>query len=108
MSYKEKKSYMSQQPAASPLDGKNQTPRNYRKSPPRLAPKILIPETRKETIHRNVQVERPKPFRKLHRTKESFAKASKRGPEGEDGDRGLEENQRKVGRYCDRTQPTRR
>jgi len=32
---------------------------------PRLAPKIIIPQTRKETIHRNVQVERPKPFRRL-------------------------------------------
>jgi len=77
---------MSQQPPASPLYGKNQTPRNHRKSPPRLAPKILIPQTRKETIHSTVKVERPKPFHRLPRTKESFAKASKRGPEGNDND----------------------
>jgi len=30
-------------PPASPLHGKNQTPRVHRKSPPRLAPKIIYP-----------------------------------------------------------------
>ena len=46
-----------------------------------------MPQTRKETIHRNVQVERLKTFGRVPRTKESFAKASKRRPEGEDSDR---------------------
>ena len=69
------------------LIGKIKHPKNHRKSPPRLAPKILIPQTPKETIHRNVQVERRKLFGRLPRTKESFAKASKHGPEGEDSDR---------------------
>jgi len=85
-SYQEKKTYKSQQPPAPPLHGKNQTPRNHRKSPHRLAPKTLIPQICKETIHRKVQVERPKPFRRLPRTKESLAKPSKRGPDGEDSD----------------------
>jgi len=64
-SYEEKKTYKLQQPPASPLHGKNQTPRDHRKSPPRLAPKILIPQTSKEPIHRNLQVERAKPFHRL-------------------------------------------
>jgi len=81
------KTYKSQQPPASPPHRKNQTARNHRKSPSRLAPKILIPQTRKETIPTNVQVERPKPFCRLPQTKESFAKASKRWPEGEDSHR---------------------
>jgi len=33
---------------------------------------------RKETIHRNVQVERPKPFRSLPRIKDKISKATKR------------------------------
>ena len=85
-SHEEKKTYKQQQPPASPPHRKNQTPRNHRKSPPRLALKMLIPQPCKETIHRNVQVERPKPFSRLPRTKESFAKAPKHGPEGEDSD----------------------
>jgi len=38
-------------PPASPLDGKNQTPRLHRKSLPRLAPKIIYPRhVRKQYI----------------------------------------------------------
>jgi len=98
-SYEEKKTHKSQQPHASPPHGKNQAPRNHRKCPPRLGHKILIPQTRKETIHRSVQVERPKPFCKLPKTEESFAKASKRGSEAEDSDRALEESYGNVGRH---------
>jgi len=48
------------------------------------APKILIPQICKETIHKNVQVQRPKPFGRLPRKKESFAKVQNGWPEGED------------------------
>ena len=48
--------------------GKMKHPKSIGKVP-RLAPKIK-PQTCKETIHRNVQVERPKPFRRLTKTKE--------------------------------------
>ena len=47
------------------LMGKNQIPGNHRKSPPRLAPKILIPQTRKEIIHRNEEERDPKPFSRV-------------------------------------------
>jgi len=79
--------------------GKIKHPENHRKSPPHLAPKILIPQTRKETLYRNVQVERPHTFCWLPRTNDSFAKASKRVPEGEDSDSAFEENHWNVGRY---------
>jgi len=71
VSYEEKNTDKSQQPPASPLHGKIQTLGNHRKSPAHLEPKILIPQTRKATIHRDVQVERPKPFHRVHQTKES-------------------------------------
>jgi len=47
------------QPPASPLHGKNQTPRIHRKNAPRLAPEIIIPQTRKEIIHKDVQERYP-------------------------------------------------
>jgi len=60
-SYGEKKTYKSNVfPPASPRHRKNQTPRNHRKSPPRLAPKTK-PQTRRETVHRNVQERDPNP-----------------------------------------------
>jgi len=60
-SYGEKKTYKSNVfPPASPRHRKNQTPRNHRKSPPRLAPKTK-PQTRRETIHRNLHERDPNP-----------------------------------------------
>jgi len=48
---KRKKRINANPPPASPLHGKNQTPRVYRKSPPRLAPKIIYPRhVRKQYI----------------------------------------------------------
>jgi len=99
-SYEEKETYKSLQLPASPLHVKNQTPQNHRKSPPHPAPKILMPQPCKETIHRTVRVDRPTPFRRVPSTKESFAKALKRMPEGEDSDRQLEENHWNVGPNC--------
>ena len=76
--YGEKKTYKQIPRPASPRHGKNHTPQIHRKSPPRLAPKIK-PLTPKETIHKNVQVERPKPFRRLAKTKEKSLKARNAG-----------------------------
>jgi len=42
--------------------GKDQSSSDHRKSPPHLAPKIHIPQTRKETIHKKRQERDPKPF----------------------------------------------
>jgi len=47
------------------------------KSPSRLAPKILIPQTYKETMLGKVQVERPKHFPRVPKTKE-FVRASQK------------------------------
>ena len=82
-----RKKPLSQNNRPLPCVGKIQDPGNHRKSPLHLAPKILILQTGKKTIHRNLQVESPKPFGRLPRTKESFAKASKGGPEGQDSHR---------------------
>ena len=50
---KRKKPIKANPPPASPLDGKNQTPRVHRKSLPRLAPKIIYPrDVRKQYIER--------------------------------------------------------
>ena len=43
LAMKRKKPINANPPPASPLHGKNQTPRIHRKSPPRLAPKIIYP-----------------------------------------------------------------
>ena len=60
-SYEEKKTYKPNVfPPAAPRHGKNQTFRTHRKSPPRLAPKTK-PQTRRETIHRDVQERDPNP-----------------------------------------------
>jgi len=52
--------------------GKIKHPKSIGKVPP---PSTYdnIPLTRKKTIHRQVQVERPKPFRRLPKTKEMTA-----------------------------------
>jgi len=65
-----KKNLNPKQPPTSPLHGKNQTPRIHRKNPPRLAPKTIIPQTRKETIHRDVQGRDPNPSAGSLKTKE--------------------------------------
>jgi len=72
------------QPPASPPHGKNQTPRIHRKDPPRLAPKTIIPQTRKETIHRDVQERDPNPSAGSPKTKERIDREGPTGPEGED------------------------
>jgi len=43
LAMKRKKPINAIPPPASPLHGKNQTPRVHRKGPPRLAPKIIYP-----------------------------------------------------------------
>jgi len=59
---KRKKPINAKPPPASPLHGKNETPRMHRKNLPRLAPKIeKIPKTRKKTIDRDVQERDPNP-----------------------------------------------
>jgi len=51
LAMKRKKPINAIPPPASPLHGKNQTPRVHRKSPPRLAPKIIYPRhVRKQYI----------------------------------------------------------
>ena len=51
LAMKRKKPINANPPPASPLHGKNQTPRVHRKSPPRLAPKIIYPRhVRKQYI----------------------------------------------------------
>jgi len=44
----------------------------HRKNPPRLAPKTIIPQTHKETIHRDVQKRDPNPSAGSPKTKERF------------------------------------
>jgi len=78
-SHEETKTYKQVPQPTSPLHGKDQTPRVHTKSPPRLAPKIIQPQTRKETKHRNLEVERPKPFRRLTKTKEKTLTARNAG-----------------------------
>ena len=77
--YGEKKTYKQVPQPASPLHGKNQTPRVYRKSPPCLAPKIIKPQTQKETKHKNVEVERHKPLGRLTKRKEKTLTARNAG-----------------------------
>jgi len=51
LAMKRKKPINANPPPASPLHGKNQTPGLHRKSPPRLAPKIIYPRrVRKQCI----------------------------------------------------------
>jgi len=51
LAMKRKKPINANPPPASPLHGKNQTPRVHRKSPPCLAPKIIYPRhVRKQYI----------------------------------------------------------
>jgi len=49
------------QPPASPFHDKNQTRRVHRKNPPRLVPKKIIPQTCKQTIHRDIEERDPNP-----------------------------------------------
>jgi len=65
------------QPPTSLLHRKNQTPRIHRKNPPRLASKILIPQTHKETIHGDGQERDPNPFvgSRKNKREAGFAKA---------------------------------
>jgi len=68
---KRKKPIRAKPPPTSSFHGKNQTLQIQRKSPPRLVPKTITSRTCKESIHRNIQVERPKHFRRLLKTKEA-------------------------------------
>ena len=58
------------QPLALALHGKNQIPGIHGKNPPRLAPKTMIPQTRKEAIHRDIQERDPNPSTGSPKTKE--------------------------------------
>ena len=77
-SYSVKKTFNPKQLHASSLHGKNETPTIHRKNPPRLAPKTIIPQTRKEIIHRDVQERDPNPSAGFPKTKETI---DSRGPD---------------------------
>jgi len=55
----------------SPLHRKNETPLIHWKSPPRIAPKILIPTTYKDTIHRDLQESDPNTSASSAKTKKA-------------------------------------
>jgi len=65
--------------------GKNPTPRIHRKNPPRLAPKTIKPQRRKETIHRDIQERDPNPTAGSPKTKERMG--SRRPDRAEGGGR---------------------
>jgi len=64
------------QPPPLSLHEKNQIPRIHRKNPPRLAPKTIIPQTCKDTIHRDVQERDPNPAAGFPKTKETKMKTT--------------------------------
>ena len=66
------------------LMGTIKHPESIGKNPPRLAPKRIIPQTRKETIHRDVQERDPNPSAGSPKTKERIDREGPTGPEGED------------------------